>query len=474
MADPGTCLPLTATSILTTHARIAQHIHQTPLLTSQSLSAIASSPDPRLFLTSDPPSVHISAQPDTQTLAISRSPAAAEETPSPSLPPPKVNVYLKCENQQRIGAFKARGAFSAVTHLIELLSLSSLRTRGVITHSSGNHAQALALAVSTFSIPAWIVMPTISTPSKISGTKSFSGVQVVFSGSTSREREEVVARILAEREAEVGKGMGPVLVPPYDHPDIMLGQGTSGLELERQFQALHPDRPDKMLDVVMIPLGGGGLLSGNAIHFSHNNTDNHDRVNDKKTRVFGCEPSFQGANDGELGLKTGHRVEHVSTLTIADGLRTPIGKWPWTIITDPNYIAGIYSVTEDEIKSALKLLMERAKLFVEPSSAVPLAVLLFNEAFRAKIAAWQQQETEREGRTRAWDVAIILSGGNTTIEALTTLFRPETCVTAEQELKCLKAGSRHDEGTRTEQSEGERMTGQIGLDGKRVVEDIAG
>lgn len=324
-------------------------------------------------------------------------------------------------------------------------------------------------------------MPTISTPSKISGTKSFPGVQVVFSGSTSQEREQVVARILLEREAEVGKGMGPVLVPPYDHPDIMLGQGTSGLELERQFQALHADVPEKNLDAVMIPLGGGGLLSGNAIYFSHVRAQNTaaaatttTTTNNRKARIFGCEPNFQGANDGELGLKHGHRIDHVSTLTIADGLRTPVGKLPWTIINDLHYIDGISSATEDEIKSALKLLLERAKLFVEPSSAVPLAVLLFNDEFRAKIAEWQKEEKEqnREGEVRAWDVAIILSGGNTTVEALAGLFRPEVCLDAERELRCLNGGVSGEE--RNRQRENERSIGQIGLDGKRAVEDVAG
>jgi threonine dehydratase len=125
-------------------------------------------------------------------------------------------------------------------------------------------------------------------------------------------------------------------------------------------------------------------------------------------QIFGAEPNFQGANDAERGLQQGERIEKVQTLTIADGLRTPVGEIPWKIISDKDKLKGIYSVTEEEIKSALRLLMERAKLFVEPSAAVGLAVVLYNEEFRKLM--------------KGWNIGVILSGGNTTMEALSKIY----------------------------------------------------
>lgn len=264
----------------------------------------------------------------------------------------------------------------------------------------GNHAQALALAAKTHGVPAHIVMPTISTPSKIAGTKS-QGANVIFSGSTSDEREAVVAEVI--------KKTGATLVPPYDHPDIIIGQGTQALELEQQAQQLIADNaalgiPRKTrLDAVIAPIGGGGMLSGicTALHGTG-------------IKVFGAEPNFGGANDAELGLKQGKRIEKVKTLTIADGLRTPVGTIPWTIITDKDKLSGIYSVTEEQIKAALRLAMERAKLFIEPSAATTLAVVLYNEELRKLV--------EKEAGPEGWNVGIVLSGGNTTVEAIAKLF----------------------------------------------------
>ncbi|KAI5290934.1 hypothetical protein KEM54_006946 [Ascosphaera aggregata] len=194
MTDNGVIpspLPLTPAAVREAHALIKPYIHKTPLLINQTLNRLASS-----------------SQNETQK-AI-----------------PKINFFFKCENYQRIGAFKARGAFHAVLRLIERLGLEEVKRRGVTTHSSGNHAQALALVAHTLDIPAYIVMPSISTPSKIAGTQSY-GAEVIFSGSTSEEREAVVEKVIAER--------GAILVPPYDHEDIILGQGTTGLELEEQY-----------------------------------------------------------------------------------------------------------------------------------------------------------------------------------------------------------------------------------------------
>lgn len=271
-------------------------------------------------------------------------------------------------------------------------------------------------------------MPTISTSSKIAGTKS-QGANVIFSGSTSVEREAVVEEVIKET--------GAILVPPYDHPDIILGQGTTGLELEQQVIELLASKNDGTssehpLNAVFTPLGGGGLLSGVATHFSQ--TPN--------TYVFGAEPSFQGGDDGRRGLAAGKRIEAVSTLTIADGLRTPVGKIPWTVISDKKKVRGVFAVTEEQIKAAMKLVLERMKVFVEPSAVVGLAVCLFDEEFRAIV--------EKEGGEKGWDVGIVFSGGNTTIEAIVGLFGEEKDVSVKRE-----------EGT-------------IGLDGKAVAENIAG
>jgi threonine dehydratase len=283
----------------------------------------------------------------------------------------------------------------------------------------GNHAQALALAAKTHGIPAHIIMPKISTPSKIAGTKSL-GARVIFSGSTSKEREAVLADVQKANP-------GAVIVPPYDHPDIILGQGTAALELQKQVEDMVGEEG---LDAIVAPLGGGGLLGGTATAMIGTGI-----------RVFGSEPRFQGANDGERGLKAGKRVEDVSTLTIADGLRTPVGIINWSIISDPSKVKGIFSVTEGQIKKAMRLVLERMKVVVEPSGCVPLAVALYNEDFRRLV--------EKEAGEKGWNIGIIFSGGNTTVEAIGKLFeRP-----GEEE---------------------ERAEGKVGLDGERVAENLAG
>lgn len=247
-------------------------------------------------------------------------------------------------------------------------------------------------------------MPSISTPSKIEGTKSH-GAKVVFSGSTSTEREAVVAEIQSQT--------GAILVPPYDDFNVICGQGTTGLELEGQYAqfvkenpglSVHKDSPgNATLDAVITPIGGGGLNAGVATYFS-----------DKSTRVFGAEPSFEGGDDCRRGLAAGSRVESVKTLTIADGLRTPVGLLNWEIISDKSKEAGVFSVTEEQIKAALRLVLERMKVVVEPSAVVGLAVCLFDEEFRRIV--------EKEGGDKGWDVGIVFSGGNTTVEAIGKFF----------------------------------------------------
>lgn len=291
----------------------------------------------------------------------------------------------------------------------------------------GNHAQALALAARTFGVRAYVVMPRIATPSKIAATKGY-GAEVIFSGVTSRERDEVAE--------EVMKRTGAVFIPPDFLPDMILGQGTTALELEAQVQemisndetlsihtnvtdvnddhqtnsAANPGRsankPPGRLDAVIVPLGGGGLLSGIATAF-HNTG----------TLVFGVEPSFQGADDGRRGLATGKRVTHVNSVTIADGLRTHVKEIPWGIISNPEKVRAVYAVTEDQILSAMQLVLERMKLVVEPSGVVALAACLYNEDFRKLV----QEEGGKEG----WDVGVIFSGGNTSISAITKMFHVE-------------------------------------------------
>jgi threonine dehydratase len=295
---------------------------------------------------------------------------------------------------------------------------------------TGNHAQALALAASHFRIPSYIVMPKISTPSKIAGTRIYTP-NVIFSGSTSQEREAVVADVIQEK--------GAILVPPYDHPDIILGQGTSGLEMEEQFLEAQEGSEQPKFDAVMAPLGGGGLLSGVATHFSSK----------PETLVFGAEPSFQGGDDGRRGLLQGKRIEHVKTLTIADGLRTPVGVTNWSVVSDRNKVEGVYAASEDEIKAAMKFVYERMKVVVEPSGCVPLAVVLFNKEFREMVAARQKQSGKA-----CWDMGIVFSGGNTTMKALSALF-------AEDE-----DGGNDEEAAREE--------GVVGMDGSKQVEDVAG
>lgn len=297
-------------------------------------------------------------------------------------------------------------------------------------------------------------MPTISTPSKIAATKGY-GAEVIFSGSTSQEREAVVEDVI--------KRTGATLVPPYDHPDIILGQGTMALELEEQVQGLvkgdaslsvhgrraaNPDSHTSTngnsfngfatladlgeghLEAVIAPLGGGGMLSGIATALSGTGT-----------RVFGAEPSFEGADDGRRGLEANQRITTVKTLTIADGLRTPVGVINWSVISDKSKVKGIFAVTEEQILSAMRLVIERMKVFVEPSAVVGLAACLYDEGFRKMV--------EQEGGEEGWDIGVIFSGGNTTLEAVSKMFA---------------AGER----------KAERAEAKVSKDGKRVAENVAG
>lgn len=416
MADIDKCPPLTRESVKKAHNLIKPYIHYTPVLTNKTLTEIASTP---------------------QIPADLEGTQWAGQTPAN----PTIRLYFKCENLQKVGAFKVRGAF----HALERLKAESGwlegggKEKGVVTHSSGNHAQALSLAARTIGIPATIVMPTISTPSKIAGTKGY-GARVVFSGSTSVEREAVVNDVISETGAR--------LVPPYDHPDIILGQGTLGLELQAQAeemiatggQADHQQKCSfavkdsgekrKGLSAIMAPCGGGGMLSGVAL--SCEGTGIH---------VFGAEPSFEGADDCKRGIEAGKRIETVKTLTVADGLRTPVGAIPWTVIHDRKLVRQMFSVTEDQIIKALRLVLERMKMVVEPSAVVPLATVLYNEDFRKLV--------EKEAGEDGWDIGLVFSGGNVSVEALGKMFA-------------------------VPDRKAERQEAAVGADGKKVAENVAG
>ena len=322
-------------------------------------------------------------------------------------------------------------------------------------------------------------MPTISTPSKISGTQHYTK-HVIFSGSTSQEREAKVEEVIRET--------GAILVPPYDHPDIILGQGTTALELHEQYDDLvsgdtghksttvnggsrttrtdlctptangtssQPSKtgghaqPSQQLDAVIAPLGGGGLLAGVATYFSH---PSGSQIN--KTLVFGAEPSFQGGDDARRGLVAGKRIESVKTLTIADGLRTPVGLINWEVLSDKSKVEGVYAVTEEQIKAAMRLVLERMKVFVEPSGCVGLAVVLYDEGFREMVAKKQQEDSGN----RAWDVGVIFSGGNTTVEAIAGLFGSSGNDTAGQ-------------GNGLDDHAVERQESTLGVNGEKVAGD---
>ncbi|KAF1354829.1 pyridoxal-phosphate dependent enzyme-domain-containing protein [Delphinella strobiligena] len=447
MADLSTTAPLTRASVQTAHDRIKPYIHHTGVTTNATISALASraqTEEAEALRTETREALEKTQREEREpkTQWGKREPKSQWEGEEPKSQwegkkpaRPKIRVLFKHENEQKIGAFKARGAFHALGRVMEVLGEREVRRRGVVTHSSGNHAQALALAAKTFNIPAHIVMPSISTPSKIAGTQSH-GANVVFSGSTAPEREAVVAEIQEKTNA--------ILIPPYDHPDIILGQGTLALELEAQAAELlasfaSNDAAEKIgvhndgasLDAVIAPCGGGGMLSGVAT-----------ALHGTGIRVFGAEPSFQGADDALRGLRSGTRITSVKTLTIADGLRTPLGGIPFSVLSDKDKLSGMYAVSEEQIKEAMRLLLERAKIFVEPSAAVALAVVLFNEEFRDMV--------QRVAGERGWNVGVVLSGGNTTVDAIAKLFAPEAEVM------------------------GEREEGVVGMDGVRVAENVAG
>lgn len=267
-------------------------------------------------------------------------------------------VFFKCESFQRGGAFKFRGAYNAISRLDH-----ESRRAGVVAFSSGNHAQAVALTSKLLGIRATIVMPLNAPRAKLDATREY-GAEVVTYDPDADDREEIAARLRAER--------GLTLIPPYDHPDIIAGQGTAALEL------LQDHGP---LDLILAPCGGGGLLSGTALAASESGC-----------RVVGVEPEL--ADDAARTFRSGTIQRIRNPPTIADGLRTPsLGAITWPVIRER--VHDIVTVGESEIVAAMRLHWSRMKLVVEPSGAVPLAALLHGGSLRGP---------ERIG--------IIISGGN--------------------------------------------------------------
>jgi len=274
-------------------------------------------------------------------------------------------VYFKCENLQRGGAFKIRGA----ANLVLSLPRESL-AKGVVAYSSGNHAQATAIAAKYVGVPSTIVMPEDAPKSKMESTRA-QGAHIVMYNRFTESREAIAQSILKES--------GATLIPPFDHPMIMAGQGTAALELLEE---------TGKLDAVIAPVGGGGLLSGTATIA---------KALHPAIRVFGAEPA--GANDTFLSMVAGTRVA-IHPETIADGLRSPKpGELTFPVIQQ--LAERIVLVSEDEIRAAVRFMLLRLKILVEPSGAVPVAAVLFHKL-------------PEEIRS----VGVIVSGGNVDFEDL--------------------------------------------------------
>jgi len=275
------------------------------------------------------------------------------------------NLFFKCENFQKVGAFKSRGAVHAILNLTK-----EEIQRGVGTHSSGNHAQALARAAKLFDIPAYIVMPENSPKVKIEAVKNYGGI-ITFCKPNLKARESTLKEIIDRT--------GATEVHPYDNYDIIAGQATATKELLE-------DVPD--LDLILCPVGGGGLLSGTALAANYFS---------EKAKVIACEPT--GADDAYRSFNAGKIIPSISPDTIADGLLTSLGKRNFPIIQ--KYVSQIVTVDDDAIIKAMKLIYERMKIVIEPSSAVPLAAII-------------EEKVNIEGKK----VGIIISGGNVELNTL--------------------------------------------------------
>jgi len=268
-------------------------------------------------------------------------------------------LYFKCENFQKVGAFKFRGATNAVMSLND-----EEAKRGVGTHSSGNHAAALALAAKNRGVDAYVVMPENAPEIKKKAVRGY-GAKVTFCKPTLEARESTLAEVIAKT--------GATEIHPYDNFAVIAGQGSAAKELLED---------ETNFDIVLIPVGGGGLLAGSALAINHLSP---------ATKIIGCEP--EGADDAYRSFLKGEIIPSLNPQTIADGLLTSLGQRNFAIIKE--MVHDVVTVSEESIVRAMRMVFERMKIIIEPSSAVPLAAIL-------------------EGRVDAGNkrVGIIVSGGN--------------------------------------------------------------
>ena len=276
-------------------------------------------------------------------------------------------LFFKCENFQRVGAFKFRGACNAVMRLPD-----DQAARGVVTHSSGNHAQAIALACRLRGIEAHIVMPNNATAVKREAVAGYGG-HVYLCEPTLQGRQGMAN--------QVQRTTGAVIIPPFDHPDIIAGQGTAALEL-------LDEQPD--LDAIIAPVGGGGLMSGTCIAATGIKPD---------IGLFAAEPA--GADDAARSLAAGRLIPQTDPDTICDGLLTSLGEQTWPIIRD--HVQCVITPNDEQTIAAMRLVWERLKIIIETSSAVAVAAVLTDE-FKSL-----------PGLDR---IGVILSGGNVSLDRL--------------------------------------------------------
>ena len=283
------------------------------------------------------------------------------------------SFFFKCENFQRMGAFKFRGAFNALSRFD-----AAQRKGGVIAFSSGNHAQAIALSARLLSMPAVIVMPKDAPAAKVAATQGY-GAEVVMYDRFTEDREALTKRLAQER--------GMTMIPPYDHPDVLAGQGTAVKEL------IEETGP---LDHLFVCLGGGGLLSGSALSA---------RALAPNCRVYGVEP--EAGNDGQQSFRAG-KIVHIETpKTIADGAQTQhLGEYTFGIIRRD--VDDIFTVTDEQLVDAMRFFAERMKMVVEPTGCL---------AFAGAIAAGKAVAGQRVG--------IVISGGNVDLSRYAALIAPQ-------------------------------------------------
>ena len=309
----------TQADLLVTHEAIHPFVHRTPVLTNRSIDALTGA-----------------------------------------------TLYFKCENFQRVGAFKMRGGASAA-----LRFTPTERSRGLATHSSGNHAQAVACAARQLGVPAYIVMPHDAPRVKVAAVKGY-GAEITYCNNTPTEREAALQ--------EVVRRTGAAFIHPFDDYGVIAGQATAAMELIE-------DVPE-VLDVILTPVGGGGLLAGTALAARYFST---------RAKVYAGEPA--GVDDAFRSLQSGRIETNPTNVTVADGLRTHLGQRTFPIIQQ--YVTEVCVVRDEEIVAAMRLIWERMKIIVEPSCSVPLAaVRKYSETFAG------------------CRIGIILTGGNVDVDRL--------------------------------------------------------